>query len=416
LRYLYTILFYLALPFVFLRLLWRSRRAPLYRKRWMERLGFCPHSLNQCILIHAVSLGETIAAVPLIKALIAKYPSSPILITNMTPTGSARVQAVFADRVYNAYIPYDLPGAINRFLERVKPRMVVVMETELWPNFFAACQRHDIPIIVTNARLSEKSAKGYRRIASLTRQMFEAITVLAVQGQPDADRFIALGMPKERITVTGSLKFDLELPADLPAKGEALREQLGRERLKWIAASTHPGEDEIILAAHRAICEKIPDAMLILVPRHPERFDSVAALVSEKGFNIARRSKAESCLPTTSVYLGDTMGEMMVMYSACDVACVAGSFVAVGGHNVIEPAALHKPVVTGPYLFNFAEISDYLLQAGGMVKVEDANQLANTVIGFFENENQRKQAGENAALVVEKNRGALQRQLQLINF
>ncbi len=415
-RYLYNILFYLALPFVFLRLLWRSRRAPLYRKRWLERLGFCPFRLNQSILIHAVSLGETIAAIPLIKALKAKYPHSPILVTNMTPTGSARVQAAFGESIYNAYLPYDLPSALERFFLRVKPRMVVVMETELWPNFFATCRKYRIPLVVTNARLSEKSAKRYRRISSLTRKMFKAITLLAVQGQSDAERFIALGMQEDRIRVTGSLKFDLELPHDLPQKSALLRQQLGQDRLIWIAASTHPGEDEIILAAHRQVSEKIPHALLILVPRHLERFDAMAALAMGQGFKVARRSKGDTCNADTTVYLGDTMGEMMLMFSVCDVAFVAGSFVAAGGHNVIEPAALHKPVITGPSLFNFLEISDYLLKAGGMVKVENADQLASTLIDFFENADKRKQMGENAGSVVEKNRGALQKQVRLIDF
>jgi len=414
LRYLYTVLFYLALPFVFLRLLWRSRRAPLYRKRWAERLGFCPFRLDQCILVHAVSMGETIAAIPLIKALQAQYKDTPLLVTNMTPTGSARVKAVFGDTVYNAYLPYDLPDAISRFFARVNPRMIVVMETELWPNLFAACKKRNIPLIVTNARLSEQSAQKYQRIAPLTRDMFSGITLLSALGQADADRFIALGMPSDRVKMTGSLKFDLELPSDLVMKGETLRQQLGNDRLVWIAASTHPGEDEIVLAAHRKISEKISRALLILVPRHPERFDAVATLVADQGFKIARRSKAEPCDVSISVYLADTMGEMMVMYSACDVACVAGSFVSVGGHNVIEPAALYKPVITGPILFNFAEITDIMQKAKGMVKVENADQLAAAVIDLFENESHRKQTGENAFSVVEKNRGALKRQVDLI--
>ncbi len=413
-RYLYTFLFYLALPFIFLRLLWRSRHAPLYRKRWAERLGFYSKELNQCIWIHTVSLGETIAATPLIKALKEKYPGEKILITNMTPTGSARVKAVFGDSVYNTYIPYDLPDALSRFFKKIKPRILIVMETELWPNLFHACQKRQIPIVVTNARLSEKSAKGYRKIASLTRELFSAITVLSAQAEADADRFIALGMPKERVKVTGSLKFDLELPNDLPEKSIELRNTLGNDRLIWIAASTHPTEDEMMLAAHHLVRQAFPQALLILVPRHPERFDSIAALVAEKKLTVVRRSQKIACDENTAVYLGDTMGEMMLMYSVCDVACVAGSFVPVGGHNVIEPAALHKPVITGSYLFNFAEITDLLLAANGMIKVTNAEELARAVLAFFENAEYRQKTGENAYRVVEKNRGALQRQLQAI--
>lgn len=413
-RYLYSILFYFALPFVFLRLLWRSRHSPLYRQRWLERLGFYSIRLDQCIWVHAVSLGETIAATPLIKKLKDKYPQSTILVTNMTPTGSSRVKAVFGKSVYNAYIPYDLPDAWSRFFNKIHPQVLVVIETELWPNLFAACKERNIPIVVTNARLSEKSAQGYRKIASLTQEMLNAITTLSAQAQSDADRFIQLGMPKERLHITGSLKFDLELPSELAIKGENLRKTLGNDRLIWLAASTHPGEDEIMLDAHRRVRQKFPQALLILVPRHPERFDSVAALVSEKGFTMVRRSQESSCTDDTAVFLGDSVGEMMVMYSACDVACVAGSFVPAGGHNVIEPAALHKPVVTGPSLFNFADITQSMLAAEGMVKVQNTAGLADALLKFFEDPAYREKTGENIYKVVEKNRGALQRQLDLI--
>lgn len=415
-RYLYNLLFYIALPFIFLRLLLRSRRAPDYRRRWAERLGFCPHRLQKCIWVHAVSMGETIAAIPLIKALKAQYPDVPLLVTNMTPTGSARVKAAFGDTVLNAYIPYDFPGGVSRFLDRIHPKILVVMETELWPVLFAACKKRNIPIIVTNARLSEKSALGYQRIASITRDMLNTVCVLAAQTQADADRFIALGLPRDRIRITGNLKFDLELSSDLEAKGEALRQALGKDRWIWIAASTHPSEEEIMLAAHRMVLEKFPQALLILVPRHPERFDSVAAMAEQQGFSVVRRSSGLACRADTVIYLGDTMGEMMLMYSACDVACVAGSFAEVGGHNMLEPAVLHKPVITGPKLYNFAEISELLLTAGGMVKVNNAEELAAAVVRFFTDENDRRQTGDNAYRVVEMNRGALRRQLEEIKL
>lgn len=415
-RYLYTFLFYLALPFLFLRLLWRSRNAPLYRQRWAERLGFCPFQLEKSIWIHTVSLGETIAAIPLIKALKEKYPETPILVTNMTPTGSERVKAVFGDTVFNAYIPYDLPGSLKRFIKKTCPQMLIVLETELWPNLFAACKNSNIPLIVTNARLSEQSAAGYKKILPLTREIFSAITVLAAQGQADANRFIALGMPAERVHVTGSLKFDLQLPQDLMQKCAELRKNLRPHHFIWLAASTHPGEDEIMLAAHHLIRTRFPHALLILVPRHPERFDSVAALVTEKDLSLARRSQNSLCDENTAVYLADTMGEMLLLFSVCDVACVAGSFVPVGGHNVIEPAALSKPIITGPHLFNFAEITDLMLQAQGMVKVDSETELAQQVLKFFAEPAYRETVGKNAHAVVERNRGALQRQLDLIIY
>jgi 3-deoxy-D-manno-octulosonic-acid transferase len=412
-RIIYSILFYLALPYVFLRLLWRSRNAPLYRQRILERFGFCPHIFNRCIWIHAVSVGETIAAIPFIKTLKARYPDIPILVTNMTPTGAARVKAALGDKVLQAYVPYDLPDAVARFLKRVNPSVAIIMETELWPNLFAECKTREIPIMIANARLSEKSARGYRSIAGLTREMLQSVDVIAAQATADAERFIALGIPKERVHITGNLKFDLEIPQDLPEKSKALRMQLGNDRLIWIAASTHQGEEEIILAAHRMIYEKNNNALLILVPRHPERFDAMTTLAMQQGFHVVRRSQNQSCTPDVNVYVGDTMGELLLMYSVCDVAFVGGSLVPVGGHNMLEPAALGKPILTGPQLFNFAEISQMLFAAKGMIQIENANQLAERVTEFFGNENYRNEFGNHARGVVEANRGSLAKQIQL---
>lgn len=402
------------MPLVLLRLLWRSRKSPNYRQRISERFGFFPKKLPASIWVHAVSMGETIAAIPLIKAIKNQYPDLPIVLTNMTITGSARAQAAFGDTVLHSYVPYDLPGTVSRFISRINPKMIIVMETELWPNLFAIAHKKNIPIVLANARLSEKSAKGYQLIAPLTRQMLSAINVLASQGVADAERFIKLGMKKENVIVTGNIKFDLELPKNLLEKSKALREQLGNNRLIWIAASTHPGEDEIILNAHHEILKKIPQALLILVPRHPERFESVASLCKEKNFSISRRSLNEPCNENIKIFLGDSMGEMMLMYSVCDVAFVGGSFAQVGGHNMLEPAALEKPVLTGPILFNFAEISQMMIDAKGMQVVKDADELAEKIINFFSNESERKQIGTNALSVVEKNRGALQKQMHAI--
>jgi 3-deoxy-D-manno-octulosonic-acid transferase len=388
---------------------------PDCRRRWSERLGFCPHRLKQCIWIHAVSVGETIAAVPLIKALKANYPDVPLLVTNMTATGSARVKAAFGDQVLQAYIPYDVPGAVKRFLRRINPKVGVIMETELWPNLFAACKQHNIPLVVTNARLSDKSAKGYKRIKTFTRHMLTAVQALASQGYADAERFIELGMPKEKIKVTGNLKFDLQLPNDLAEKSETLRNQLGKDRLIWVAASTHPTEEEIILAAHKKTCEKHPNALLILVPRHPDRFDAVAQLIEQQNFKLVRRSGGERRrIADIEVYLGDTMGELLLMYSVCDVAFVAGSFAQIGGHNMLEASALGKPVVMGPQLYNFAEISEMLLSAQGMIKVQNGDELADTVNKLFSDENYRNKIGANGLRVMEENRGALKKQLEVI--
>jgi len=413
LRYLYTCLFYLALPFIFLRLLWRSRQIPGYRQGWAQRLGYCPQ-LEKSIWVHAVSVGETIAAVPLIKALLKAFPQVPLVVSNMTPTGAARVKELFKESVKQIYIPYDVPSAVNRFLQRIHPQVAVVMETELWPNLFAGCSKYHVPIVIANARLSEKSARGYSYIPRLTRDMFLSIHSMAAQASADAERFIALGLSRDKVTVTGNLKFDLELPADLSDKSEALQHRIGKERPSWIAASTHPGEEEIILAAHRFILEKYPSALLILVPRHPDRFQEVAELVQKREFKMVRRSSGESCSPQVQVYLGDTMGELLLLYSVAQVAFVAGSFARVGGHNMLEPAVLQKAIVTGPVLFNFADISQMLLDAKGMVVVHSAEELAAQVERFFADSTYCKLTGENAYQVVAANRGALQKQLALI--
>jgi 3-deoxy-D-manno-octulosonic-acid transferase len=401
LQYLYRVLFYLVLPFLFLRLLWRSvKRSADYRKRWGERLGFFPQSV-----------GETIAAVPLIKALKTQYPEIPLVITNMTITGSARTRAIFGETVLHSYIPYDVPGAVNRFLNRINPVVAIILETELWPTLFASCEKRKIPLLLANARLSEKSAKGYQRIASITKQMLSAITLLAVQTQVEAERFIKLGLPANRVRITGNIKFDLEIPQDLIAKGAVLREQLGQARFIWVAASTHATEEEIILRAHKQILAKHPGALLILVPRHPDRFETIFDLVQEQGFAVARRSQG-SVAPGMQVYLGDTMGELLLMYSTCDVAFVGGSFVEVGGHNMLEAAVLGKPAVTGPILFNFAEISRSLIAAGGMTKVADGDELVREILRCIEDPTHRQTSGENARQFVAANRGALAKQLE----
>lgn len=414
LRFFYTALFYLALPFILIRLFWRGRRNSDYCKRWIERLGFTSFKLDQCIWVHVVSVGETVAAIPLIKALQKQYQAIPIVVTNMTETGAARVKAALGESVLHTFIPYDLPGAVARFLERIRPRVAVIMETELWPNLFAACKKRDIPIVVVNARLSAKSALGYQKIASLTREMLASVHGIAAQGSADAERFIALGLAKDKVTVTGNLKFDLELPDHLAMESAALRKLLGQDRLIWIAASTHAAEEEVVLAAHRLVKQKYPSALLILVPRHPNRFDAVARLCEEQNFVIARRSRGDVCSMQTDIYLGDTMGELLMLYSAADVALVGGSFVQVGGHNMLEPAALHKPILTGPILFNFSDISEMLLSANGMFMVKNADELAIQLQQWFADPELSRKIGENAFQVTKANRGALAKQVALI--
>ncbi len=414
-RYFYSAAFYLLMPFILLRLLWRGRRNPAYRQRIKERFGFSPISFKKSLWIHAVSVGESLIAVSLVKKLRHLYPTLPIVVTTMTPTGAARIQAALGTSVTHLYVPYDLPTAINRFLERIQPLLTILVETELWPNFFEACHRRHIPIVIANGRLSERSFSGYRRISSLTREMLAKLSLLMAQGKEDAERFIALGMNPSQTVVTGNIKFDLELAADLIPRSEVLRMHLGQERLIWIAASTHAGEEEIVLQAHALIRETKPEALLILVPRHPERFTAVAELISQQGFQYIRRSLGESCKKDTTVFLGDTMGEMLLFYAAADVAFVGGSFAPIGGHNLLEPAALAKPVITGPQLFNFTEISELLTKAEALTKVETASSLAAAVLHFFADPTAGKEKGEKARQVVETNRGALAKHIDLIS-
>jgi 3-deoxy-D-manno-octulosonic-acid transferase len=401
------------MPFIFMKLLWRSRRLPAYRQRMIERLGFYPVKLEKCLWVHAVSVGEVIAALPLIKSLQASHPELPMLVTTMTPTGYVRVKAALGDTVQHVYLPYDLPCAVKRFLSSMNPIVCVIIETELWPNMLAACRQYQIPVCLTNARLSEKSAQGYARIASLTREMLRNVTRISACGQADADRFIALGAQPEQLTVTGNLKFDLVLPDGLLAKAKALRESLGNERFIWIAASTHEGEEEIILNAHRKLLAINPQALLILVPRHPDRFNLIADM-SAKQFTAQRRSLGEAIKADTTVYIGDTMGEMLLMYAVSDVAFVAGSLIPRGGHNILEPAVLAKPILTGIHVFNFAEICQMFLQSEAMLQVMDGGDLAAQIIHLQQHPELRESYGQRAQAVMDANRGALAKQIQII--
>jgi len=396
-------------------MLWRSRRLPDYRKRWGERLGFYPAhlKLKDSIWIHAVSVGETIAATPLIRALQARYPASPFIITTMTPTGAARVKASFGDTVQHAYLPYDLPGAVRRFLNTVQPRMGIIVETELWPTLLTAAHARQIPLCLLNARLSSQSARGYRCIAPLMRNVLRRFTFIAAHGQADAERFLELGAIPDQITVTGNIKFDLTLPEDLLVKSEMLRKQWGDNRFIWVAASTHEGEEEIVLAAHHEIRKRYPQALLLLVPRHPDRFEKIAKLC-EQQFYTVRRSSGGTPNLDTAVFLGDTMGELLLFYGVADVAFVAGSLIPQGGHNVLEAAALHKPILTGPHVFNFTEINALLSAANALLQVHDAAALAEQLMLLIENEQWRTQLGLRAAEVMAANRGALAKQLTLV--
>lgn len=411
---LYTILFYLLVPFILLRLQWKGMRAPGYRLRWSERFGlFSAFDISESIWIHAVSVGEVMATERLVKMLLQAHPDLPIVITTTTPTGSERVNTLFGDSVLHVYAPYDLPFALRNFIQRTRPKLLVIMETEVWPNMLAVCEQKGMPTILANARLSEKSAASYAKWPRFSSMVLNKIGLIAAQGEVDAKRFVALGMPQERISIIGSVKFDAHLPASLLEQSEVLRREWG-DRPVWVAASTQEGEDEQVLAAHKAILETVPNTLLVLVPRHPERFDRVYNLCKRENLQIVRRSSAEPCSSDVELFLGDSMGELTLFLAAADAAFVGGSLIKHGGQNVLEPAALGKPVVFGTHMYNFAAISELLLEKEAARMVADSEELAEVIQLWLEDASERTRVGENGRQVVQENQGAVDRLLDLI--
>lgn len=411
-RLIYSLLLYLLAPGVLARLAWRGFYNRGYWLRWKERFGFVPRLSGPVIWLHAVSVGEVRASAPLVLALTRIYLDHRILITTMTPTGSATVRELFGNTVAHCYVPYDLPTAVWRFLNRSQPRLALIMETELWPNLFHQCHARAIPLVLANVRLSEKSARGYRCFASLTHDTLAKVHVVGAQATEDAERMRALGA--RAVEVTGNIKFEMEIPTDLATKGASLRAGIG-SRPVWIAASTREGEEAIVLQAFKRLREDFPNLFLILVPRHPERFGLVAKLCAQHGFTAQRRSARLSNVdPDTSILLGDTMGELLLFYSASDVAFIGGSLVPLGGQNLLEAAALSVPVVFGPHMFNFREISRMTLEQGAGREVENATELAETVATYLKDNDARRAAGEAGRRMVADNRGSLSKTLALV--
>lgn len=390
-------------------------RAPAYFRRWNERFGIkpAPSSQQPVIWVHAVSVGEVEAARPLIKALQADYTNHQILITTMTPTGSDRVLSLYGDKVLHCYLPYDLPFSIRRFLKTARPALGIIMETELWPNLIHHAHALAIPMVLANARLSARSAAGYQRVSKLSRSMLQNFKLIAAQSQEDRQRFISLGAHPDQVHAVGNLKFEISLPASLNEEAEALRGIWGN-RPVLIAASTHEGEDEIVLNASRRIRADFPDLLLILVPRHPERFDKVAALSQRAGFKILRRSDNGMCSRDIQVLVVDTMGELPLFYGTVDIAFVGGSLVPRGGHNLLEPAALGRAVLIGPHYFNFNEISRQFLDAGAAIQTDNSEALAETVIDLLKNPQKRAAMGQAGQNLIKRSQGASKRLLNLI--
>ncbi|MGH8659419.1 MAG: lipid IV(A) 3-deoxy-D-manno-octulosonic acid transferase [Gammaproteobacteria bacterium] len=415
-RAIYTLLAHLLLPLVLVRLAGQGMRQPAYWLRWSERFGFAAvdGSMQGAIWFHAVSVGEANAAVPLVARMRQACPELPVLISTMTPTGAERVRRQLDGVASHRYVPYDLPWAVSGFLKRVRPRVLVLMEAELWPNVLRGCARHGVPVVLANARISEKSFRRYQRLSWLTRAMLQSVTAVAAQSKQDAERLIALGVQTSRVNVSGNIKFDLELPADLKPRAQAIRARLGLDRPVWIAASTHAGEEAAVLEAHRLLLTQRAECLLLLAPRHPQRFGEVGALIKEQGFRYVPRSAGKTAAPQDQVFLLDSLGELLEFYAAADLAFVGGSLENAGGHNMLEPAALGIPVLSGPYFSNFADISRLLREAGAMQVVQDSKELAGGVLALLSNPPLRQEWGQRGQRVVEQNRGAADRVTALI--
>ena len=416
--FIYTCLLWLLLPvYICLRRCKQWAAGGGYQERLLERIGYPPSAFKDLkgkpapIWLHAVSVGEVMGCRPVVEALLKRNPCRPLVVTCGTLTGSAQIKKLWGGRVYHSYLPYDLPVMVCRFLAAARPHVALIMETELWPNLLHYAQKM-MPVILLNARLSERSARGYRRIAWLSRPMVQAATLICARCNQDAQRFVGLGAQENRIVVTGSLKFALSIPADMDLRGRAFR-QWG-SRPTWVAASTHPEEEAMVLEAFQSIRKQWPKALLILVPRHPQRFNAVYALCRAAGWGVHRRSESLQVPPGCAILLGDSLGELLCYYAASDVAFVGGSLVPVGGHNMLEPAALAKPVVTGQYVFNFPQVTQVLSEADALVRVATTEELAETVAQGFAYPEQALARGRRALHAFKQSGQVLERVLESI--
>ncbi|MBA2077148.1 MAG: 3-deoxy-D-manno-octulosonic acid transferase [Rhodanobacter sp. 68-29] len=417
-RYLYTLAMYLVTPLIVLRLALRGFRSRPYYWRWAERFGFfkAPPDLAGSLWVHAVSVGEVNAAEPLIKALQRDYPDAPVVVTTVTPTGTARLQQLFGDSVFHVYLPYDLPYAVSRFLAGVQPRLALIVETEIWPNLYFACRRRRIPLMIVNARLSERSLRGYRPrpLRGMVRAALGCVRLIAAQSDADAARYRLIGAPPERVVVCGNLKYDMPVPQDAQEQGARLREHWGSRRPVWMAASTHEGEEQAVLEAHLAVLKRMPDALLLIAPRHPERFKPVEHAVRSLGFTAGTYGVDGRPALSNQVFVIDAMGQLMPFYAGAQLAFVGGSLVPIGGHNVLEPAALGTPVLVGPHTFNFEDITACLVEQGGAQRVPEAGALGDAVLGLLRDDAHRQEMGLAAQRVFERERGAVGRVMRLI--
>lgn len=421
LRGLYSLALYALLPVTIYHLVWRGFRHPAYLSRWNERYAFYGDKVAQdptmqrTLWVHAVSVGEVAAAAALINTLLKKYPGRRMVVTSITPTGSERVQALWGDRIEHVYLPYDLPGAVGRFLDRYKPSQALIMETELWPNLLFGCRDRGIPVAILNARLSARSLRGYRVLAPLVSRALRTVTRVCAQTAADSERFVLLGARAESVVVTGNLKFDVTDRDDADAFVETFRRHAGR-RMVWIAASTHPDEELPVLLAHRRLRRRWPDLLLLWAPRHPERFRPVVDRLRSAGLRTATRSEDRMAGKDDAAFVIDTLGELPMFFGASDVAFVGGSLQDIGGHNLLEPAAAGIPIVTGPHLHNFTQIADALKAAGAMRVVESDEVLGDELDVLLGDPELRKKMGKAGRALAESGRGALARTLTAVRL
>jgi 3-deoxy-D-manno-octulosonic-acid transferase len=418
LRLLYTLLLLLVAPFFLYGLYKNKTNKPTFGKRWVEHFGFCPRlkdNKTTSLWIHTVSVGEVIAATPLIQALKKQQPQQTIVVTTTTSTGAAEVKKL-GELVAHRYMPLDFNGAVKRFIKTINPSALLIMETELWPNTLHTVHQHNIPITIINARLSQRSYLRYQKFQFIFNLLAKNIDQLLCQTEADAQRFIKLGINKEKIEITGSIKFDIFISDKVKTVAEQLRNELGEKRPLWIAASTHQGEDQLILKAHKRVLKSIPDALLMIVPRHPERFSTVSALSQENGFNTVSRTSQKRVTKSTSVYIADTMGEMLTLMGAADICFMGGSLLdkKVGGHNLLEPAALTKPCLTGPSFYNFQLITEQLIESGGCLICPTESDIADNLLKLFADKTAMQAMGKSALAVVNKNKGALLKTLSFL--
>ena len=414
-RVLYSFLILLGTPFVLLYFAMRGLRDRAYLGRWSERFGFIPDPGKRGgILIHAASVGEFNAASPLIKALLKTYPELPLTVTSLTPTGSERVKRELGDRVFHSYIPLDLPGAVSRFLRRLQPRLIIVMETEIWPNLYLQARLRNIPLIMANARLSERSVNRFERLSGFVHKTLQTVTWVGAQSAGDAERLVRCGTDPQHTDMTGNLKFDLTVAASLHEKSTALRARWNKQRPVLVAGSTHEADENVVIPAFIELLKSLPDALLILVPRHPERFTRTIQQAKAAGLRTELRSQGESCSEAAQCFVIDSIGELMTYYACGDVAFVGGSMGEQGGHNALEPAALGKPVLLGPNMDNAREIASQLLQCKAASRVNDQQDFCQMAEKILLDGTLRDSMGQAGQALVEKNRGALDLTMEAI--